>query len=186
MFEGAQYDGVFGIWYGTGSGIDRCGDVFRHANAAGTSPLGGGLAIVGDDCGAKSFSLFNQTEHIFKAVMWLSWHPPVSRDIWIRHSRLCVAALHWGLGCYKRRCGHLESARVVDVDHRHINTVLPGFFMPPGSLNIRCPDPPLAQATRLKLASSTASSAALTCSSILTRLQLMKQLLDPLLVMSDG
>jgi hypothetical protein len=43
MFPGANYDGVYSMWYGKGPGVDRCGDVFKHANAAGTSPLGGVL-----------------------------------------------------------------------------------------------------------------------------------------------
>jgi indolepyruvate ferredoxin oxidoreductase len=49
--------GVFGMWYGKGPGVDRCGDVFRHANAAGTSQYGGVLAMAGDDHAAKSSTL---------------------------------------------------------------------------------------------------------------------------------
>ena len=44
-----KFDGVFGLWYGKGPGVDRSGDVFRHANMAGTSPLGGVVAALGDD-----------------------------------------------------------------------------------------------------------------------------------------
>ncbi len=51
MFDGAKVEGVFGIWYGKGPGVDRCGDVFKHANAAGTSQFGGVLALMGDDHG---------------------------------------------------------------------------------------------------------------------------------------
>ena len=49
-----KYQGVFGLWYGKGPGVDRSGYVMRHANMAGTSPLGGSLLLVGDDHGAKS------------------------------------------------------------------------------------------------------------------------------------
>ena len=67
MFPGARYDGVFAMWYGKGPGVDRCGDVFKHANAAGTSKHGGVLVLAGDDHGAKSSTLPHQSEHIFKA-----------------------------------------------------------------------------------------------------------------------
>src|SRR5438105_4062837 len=69
MFAGAKYDGVFALWYGKGPGVDRCGDVFKHANAAGTSPKGGVLVAVGDDHGAKSSTLAHQSDHILKACL---------------------------------------------------------------------------------------------------------------------
>ena len=64
---GAKVDGVVGIWYGKGPGVDRSGDIFRHANLAGTGKNGGALVLAGDDHSCKSstiphqsdFSLFN-------------------------------------------------------------------------------------------------------------------------------
>ena len=65
LFEGAKYDGVFGIWYGKGPGVDRSGDVFKHANAAGSSKHGGVLLVAADDHACKSSTLPHQSEHIF-------------------------------------------------------------------------------------------------------------------------
>ena len=67
-FPGAKVDGVFGIWYGKGPGVDRSGDVLRHANLAGTSPKGGVLCLAGDDHGAKSSTVANFSDGIFMAV----------------------------------------------------------------------------------------------------------------------
>ncbi|MEY2874702.1 MAG: hypothetical protein RLZZ373_2073, partial [Pseudomonadota bacterium] len=62
-----KHDGVFGLWYGKGPGVDRCADVFKHANMAGTARHGGVLAIAGDDHVAKSSTAAHQSDHIFKA-----------------------------------------------------------------------------------------------------------------------
>ncbi|MBT6095629.1 MAG: indolepyruvate ferredoxin oxidoreductase family protein, partial [Rhodospirillaceae bacterium] len=63
LHPGAKFDGVFGIWYGKGPGVDRSGDVFRHANMAGTASLGGVLALFGDDPACKSSTVPSQSEH---------------------------------------------------------------------------------------------------------------------------
>ena len=67
LFPDAKYDGVFSMWYGKGPGVDRCGDVFKHANSAGTAKHGGVLVLAGDDHAAKSSTLAHQSEHILKA-----------------------------------------------------------------------------------------------------------------------
>ena len=67
-FPGGKVDGVFGIWYGKGPGVDRSGDVLRHGNMAGTSPKGGVLCVAGDDHGAKSSTVTNFSDPIFMAV----------------------------------------------------------------------------------------------------------------------
>ena len=64
----AKVDGVFGIWYGKGNGVDRCGDVFRMANTSGASRLGGVLAVAGDDHAAQSSIFPHQTDGIYQAV----------------------------------------------------------------------------------------------------------------------
>jgi indolepyruvate ferredoxin oxidoreductase len=65
----SKYDGVFAMWYGKGPGVDRCGDVFKHMNFAGTAKHGGVLLVAGDDHGAYSSSLPHQSDHLFAASM---------------------------------------------------------------------------------------------------------------------
>ena len=75
MYPGAKVDGVFSMWYGKGPGVDRCGDVFKHANFAGTSKHGGVLVLAGDDHAAKSSTLPHQSDHQFSAAMMPVLYP---------------------------------------------------------------------------------------------------------------
>jgi indolepyruvate ferredoxin oxidoreductase len=150
LFNGAKYDGVFGIWYGKGPGVDRCGDVFRHANAAGTSRFGGVLAIAGDDHGARSSSLPHQTEHIFKAVMMPVLAPSGVQE-YLDYGMHGFAMSRYS-GCWvalKAVADTVESGAIVDIDIDRVQPVIPDFDLPAGGLNIRWPDPPLAQEQRL-------------------------------------
>src|SRR3974390_1418813 len=81
MFPGAKYDGVYGMWYGKGPGVDRCGDVFKHANHAGTSKHGGVLVLAGDDHGAKSSTLPHQSDHMFSAALLPVRYPSSVQEI---------------------------------------------------------------------------------------------------------
>ena len=81
LFPGAKYDGVFAMWYGKGPGVDRCGDVFKHANAAGTAKHGGVLLIAGDDHACKSSTLPHQSEHAFDAAMIPVLYPTGVQEI---------------------------------------------------------------------------------------------------------
>ena len=72
---------MFGIWYGKGPGVDRCSDVFKHANMAGTTPHGGVIAVAGDDHVAKSCTAAHQSDHIFKACGLPVFFPASVQDI---------------------------------------------------------------------------------------------------------
>ena len=76
-----RYDGVFGVWYGKGPGVDRTGDVFRHANMAGSSKHGGVLALMGDDHTAESSTVAHQSEFAFVDVMMPILNPAGVQEI---------------------------------------------------------------------------------------------------------
>jgi indolepyruvate ferredoxin oxidoreductase len=141
LFPGATVDGVFGIWYGKGPGVDRSVDVLRHANLAGTSPHGGVLAIAGDDHGAQSSTTAHQSEQIFEAAMMPLLNPSTVQDyldlglIGFALSRYC--------GCwigFKALSETVDSSASVHVDPARVNIAIPDDFeMPPGGLHIRWP-----------------------------------------------
>ena len=81
LSPGAKYDGVVGIWYGKGPGVDRCGDVFRHGNTAGSAKNGGVLVLAGDDHAAKSSTLPHQSDHQFSAAMMPVLYPSSVQEI---------------------------------------------------------------------------------------------------------
>jgi indolepyruvate ferredoxin oxidoreductase len=81
VFPGATVDGVFGIWYGKGPGVDRSGDPFRHANLAGTSINGGVLALAGDDHGAKSSTVANYSDLNFVAAAIPLLYPSNAQEL---------------------------------------------------------------------------------------------------------
>src|SRR5687767_7048396 len=151
MFPKARYDGVFGMWYGKGPGVDRCGDVFKHANAAGTSKHGGVLALAGDDHAAKSSTLPHQSEHIFKACLIPVLNPSNIQDY--LDLGLHGFAMSRFSGCwvaFKCVTDVVESGASVIVDPTRVQTKIPAdFALPGGGLNIRWPDGILEQEARI-------------------------------------
>ena len=146
-----KHDGVFAMWYGKGPGVDRCGDVFKHANAAGTSRHGGVLVVAGDDHSAKSSTLPHQSEHILKACGIPVFYPSTVQEY------LDLGLHGWAMSRYsglwvamKAVTDVVESSASVIVDPDRVHIVIPSdFIVPPDGLNIRWPDPPLVQESRL-------------------------------------
>ncbi|HEU5295982.1 MAG TPA: indolepyruvate ferredoxin oxidoreductase family protein [Burkholderiaceae bacterium] len=146
-----KYDGVFGIWYGKGPGVDRCSDVFKHANLAGTAPHGGVIAVAGDDHVAKSSTAAHQSDHIFKACGLPVFFPSSAQDILDLGLHAFAMSRFAGVWTSMKTIQEVvESAASIDVSPERVNIVLPGeFVMPPGGVHIRWPDTALVQEARL-------------------------------------
>ena len=160
LFPGAKFDGVFGLWYGKGPGVDRSGDVFRHANLAGTSPYGGVVVLVGDDPGCKSSTVPSQSEYALIDAGIPILYPSTIQEIinftilgWAmsRYSGLWV-----GLKCIS---DNIDTSGSVDADLSRIKILQPeNHDWPTDGLHIRWPDSALEQERRLhdyKLRSAT-------------------------------
>ncbi|MBN3763602.1 indolepyruvate ferredoxin oxidoreductase family protein [Burkholderia sp. Ac-20365] len=151
LWPGATRDGVFGMWYGKGPGVDRTGDVFKHANSAGSDPRGGVLVLAGDDHAAKSSSVAHQSEHAFIAAGIPVLYPANVQEY------LDYGLHGWAMSRYSglwvaMKCvtDVIESTASIDLDPDRVEIVTPtDYTMPEGGLNIRWPDAPLAQEARL-------------------------------------
>ncbi|HNW62093.1 MAG TPA: indolepyruvate ferredoxin oxidoreductase family protein [Piscinibacter sp.] len=149
--QSKKYDGVFGIWYGKGPGVDRCSDVFKHANMAGTAKHGGVIAIAGDDHVAKSSTAAHQSDHIFKACGLPVFFPSSVQDILDMGLHAFAMSRYSGVWAGMKTIQEVvESSASVSVDPDRVKIVMPeDFTMPPGGLHIRWPDGALDQEARL-------------------------------------
>lgn len=149
--QSKKFDGVFGIWYGKGPGVDRCSDVFKHANMAGTAKHGGVIAIAGDDHVAKSSTAAHQSDHIFKACGLPVFFPSSVQDILDMGLHAFAMSRYAGVWSGMKTIQEVvESSASVSVDPDRVRIVLPeDFTMPPGGLHIRWPDAALEQEARL-------------------------------------
>jgi Indolepyruvate ferredoxin oxidoreductase, alpha and beta subunits len=145
-------DGVFGIWYGKAPGVDRTGDVFKHANFAGVSRFGGVVAVAGDDHGCKSSTLPSQSEFAFMDAEIPVLNPANVQDVLdfglygfalSRYSGLWVGMI--------ALADTMDSGAVVDVGPARTPILLPDdFVLPPEGVHIRQGDEPMAKELRLR------------------------------------
>ena len=153
LFPGAKYDGVFSMWYGKGPGVDRCGDVFKHGNAAGTSKNGGVLALAADD---QQRPVRRRCRTAWSRIVLGRRRCRSSIPAGVQNI-LDMGLLGWAMSRFTGRwvgfktiAETVESSASVNVNPHQLDIVLPeDFVVPPGGLSIRWPDPPLDQEMRL-------------------------------------
>ncbi len=135
-FPGKKFDGVFGMWYGKGPGVDRAGDAFHCANMAGTHKHGGVLAVSGDDHGAHSSTYPHQTEYVFQNVFMPVLNPASIQDV------LDLGLAGWAMSRFsglwvamKTTAETMEQAATALV-HSGARFVTPDFELPPHGLSL--------------------------------------------------
>ncbi|WP_457648855.1 indolepyruvate ferredoxin oxidoreductase family protein [Profundibacter sp.] len=145
-----KYDGVFSLWYGKGPGVDRSGDVMRHANMAGTSPHGGVLMAMGDDHTGESSTTLHQSDWAMVDAYMPIVSPAGVQEI------LDYGLYGWALSRFagvwtglKVMKDTIEVTSVVDGRPDRVQFVTPKFEMPEGGLNIRLIDTPVLQEARM-------------------------------------
>ncbi len=139
MVGESDYDGVFALWYGKGPGVDRCGDVFKHMNFAGTSKHGGVLLVAGDDHGAYSSTLPHQSDHLFSASMIPVLYPcNVQEYVELGLHGFAMSRYSGCAVAFKALADTVESSASIDANLDAPAIVLPTDFpMPEGGLNGR-------------------------------------------------
>ncbi len=148
-----RHDGVFALWYGKGPGVDRTGDVFRHANMAGTSPHGGVIAVAGDDHSGESSTVVHASDVALMDAMIPVLSPAGVQEIIDFGLMGYALSRHAGVWV-GLKCVHdtVESAAVVEAGPDRVSPVFPAEpAPPPGGLSIRPSDDRFAQEERLHM-----------------------------------
>ncbi|MCH8117435.1 MAG: indolepyruvate ferredoxin oxidoreductase family protein [Proteobacteria bacterium] len=138
-----KVDGVFGIWYGKGPGVDRSGDALKHGNAYGSSPHGGVLVIAGDDHGCVSSSMPHQSDVAFLTFVMPNLHPANVAE-YLEYGLYGIALSRFSgmwVG-FKAISETVESAMSVELPPYPQFVIPEDFVVPPGGLHYRWPDLP--------------------------------------------
>ncbi|MEO1639159.1 MAG: indolepyruvate ferredoxin oxidoreductase family protein [Pseudomonadota bacterium] len=145
-----KYDGVFGLWYGKGPGVDRSGDIMRHANMAGTSPHGGVIMAMGDDHTGESSTTLHQSDWAMVDAYMPIVSPAGVQEI------LDYGQYAWALSRFagvwvglKTMKDTVEVTSVVNGDPHRLSFVTPDIKLPEGGLNVRLVDTPQLQEARM-------------------------------------
>ncbi len=145
-----KYDGVFGLWYGKGPGVDRSGDVMRHANMAGSSKHGGVIMAMGDDHTGESSTTLHQSDWAM-----LDAYMPIVSPAGVQEI-IDYGLYAWALSRYagvwvglKTMKDTVEVTSVVDGDPHRLTFETPDMPLPEGGLNIRLVDTPQLQEARM-------------------------------------
>ena len=151
LWAGGKYDGVFGIWYGKGPGVDRSGDAIKHLNYDGTSQYGGVLMIAGDDHGAKSSTLPHQSEPAFMAAAVPIFHPAGVQEYIDLGLHGFAMSRYSGCAVGFKAVGEtVESSASVTIDPNAVQIAKTiDFDMPGDGLNLRYPDDIMEKESRL-------------------------------------
>jgi indolepyruvate ferredoxin oxidoreductase len=145
-----RFDGVFALWYGKGPGVDRSGDVMRHANMAGTSAKGGVLMAMGDDHTGESSTVLHQSDWaMVDAYMPVLSPAGVQEILDFGHYGYALSRFAGVWVGLKTMKDTVEATAVVDGDPFRMQFVTPDIKLPPGGLNIRLGDTPVAQEARM-------------------------------------
>ena len=135
-------DGVFGIWYGKGPGVDRAGDALKHGNAYGSSPTGGVLVIAGDDHGCVSSSMPHQSDVAFLTFVMPNLNPASIAE-YLEYGLYGIALSRFSgmwVG-FKAISETVESAMSIELPP-YPQYVVPDFTPPSTGLHYRWPDFP--------------------------------------------
>ncbi len=138
-----EVDGVFGLWYGKGPGVDRAGDALKHGNAYGSSPHGGVLVVAGDDHGCVSSSMPHQSDVAFMTFMMPNLNPSsVAEYLSFGLYGLALSRFSGMWVGFKAISETVESAMSVELPPYPQFVIPKDFKVPEGGLHYRWPDLP--------------------------------------------
>ncbi len=150
-FGNSDFEGIFGLWYGKGIGVDRACESMKLGNFEGSAAKGGFLIVAGDDHGGKSSDSAHQSEQTLMAAMVPILYPATIGEI-IEYGLFGWAMSRYS-GCYvglKCITDTLDLTACVELPDPHREYITPSdIVIPPEGLNLHQNLPPLVEEASL-------------------------------------